>query len=148
MILVNRTLPKACDRLVTIAADAPLTKAAELLFEPACRMVVACDAHEVMIGVITRTDIVRQIRHCQGCACTTQCLEVMTKEVISCRPNDRLDEVWDVMKQRQLHSVPVIDVARQPVGLLSARDALEALRASVEYEESLLKDYVMCVGYR
>jgi hypothetical protein len=31
---------------------------------------------------------------------------------------------------------------------LSAADVLEVLLSEVEYEEELLKDYVMCVGYR
>jgi len=31
--------------------------------------------------------------------------------------------------------------------VLKARDALEGLLDEVENEESLLRDYVMCVGY-
>jgi len=32
--------------------------------------------------------------------------------------------------------------------MLSARDALQVLLEEVENEESLLRDYVMCVGYQ
>jgi CBS domain-containing protein len=148
ILTIQSALPKARDRLVTIGADAALTEAAELLFEPTCRMVVVCDATGIMVGVITRTDIIRQIRHCQGCACTTSCITIMRRHVISCRPDDALHDVWTVMKERQLHSIPVTDPRRRPIGLLSARDALEALLASVEYEESLLRDYVTGIGYR
>lgn len=148
IIFVDRILPKARDRLATVGAEAPLTKAAERLFEPRRRMVVVCDDDGAMLGVITRTDIVRQVRHCQGCACTIRCRTMMTKDVISCRVGDRLDRVWTVMRERELHSIPVIDSGYRPIGLLSARDALEALMASVEHEANLLKDYVMCVGYR
>lgn len=148
IIRIQELLPKARDRLVTIGADAPLTAAAEFLFEPTCRMIVVCDHSGVMMGVITRTDIIRQIRHCQGCACATQSMMIMTRQVISCQPDDRLDEIWSAMKEKELHSVPVVDTRRRPIGLLSARDALEALLASVEYEEGLLRDYVMSVGYR
>lgn len=148
IIRVERVLPKARDRLVTIDADAPLTEAAQLLFEPSCRMVVVCDPVDVMIGVITRTDVIRQIRHCQGCTCVTRCMIIMTRRVICCRPDDRLDDVWTVMKEKELYSIPVIDSRRRPIGLLSARDALEALLTAVEYEEGLLRDYVMGVGYR
>ena len=52
------------------------------------------------------------------------------------------------MKERRLKNVPVTDEASVPIGLLNARDALEVLLAEVEQEESLLRDYVMCVGYR
>jgi hypothetical protein len=37
-------LPRARDRLVTIAADAA-DRRAELLFEPSCRMAAACRSH-------------------------------------------------------------------------------------------------------
>ena len=148
IIRIQELLPTARDRLVTIAANAPLTEAAEFLFVPTCRMIVVCDHAGVMMGVITRTDVIRQIRHCQGCACATQSMMIMTRQVISCQPDDRLDEIWVAMKEKELHSVPVVDTRRRPIGLLSARDALEALLASVEYEEGLLRDYVMSVGYR
>ena len=42
----------------------------------------------------------------------------------------------------------MVDAERKPIGLLFARDALEMLLSEVEYEEELLRDYVMCVGYR
>lgn len=147
-IRIEELLPQAQDRLVTVGTGAPLTEAAQFLFEPTCRMVVVCDHAGIMMGVITRTDIIRQIRHCQGCSCTTRCLMIMTTQVISCRPDDRLDEIWTVMKENGLHSVPVIDRGGRPLGLLSARDGLEALLASVECEKSLLSDFVMGVGYR
>jgi CBS domain-containing protein len=124
-----------------------LPSAAELLFEPICRLVVACDPGGTMAGVITRTDIIRQIRHCHGCACATRCLMIMTRHVIFCRPDDRLRKVWAIMKEKELHSIPVIDSRRRPIGLLSARDAFETLLASVAYEEVLLRDYVMGIGY-
>lgn len=43
--------------------------------------------------------------------------------------------------------VPVIDEALRPIGMLDARDALRALLTDERYEEALLRDYVMGVGY-
>ena len=148
MIRVDNLLAKVRDRLILIGDDRQLTEAASLLSDTTRHMVVVCDRSGAMVGVITRTDIVRQIRHCQGCACTTACTAVMTRNVVSCEPKDWLHEVWSTMKERGLHSVPVVDAEGKPIGLLFARDALEMLLSEVEYEEDLLRDYVMCVGYR
>jgi hypothetical protein len=60
----------------------------------------------------------------------------------------RLRKVWAIMKEQELHSIPVIDSRRRPISLLSARDAFETLLASVAYEEVLLRDYVMGIGYQ
>jgi CBS-domain-containing membrane protein len=141
-------MAKVHDRLLVIGDDRQLTEAASLLSDDIRHMVVVCDRTGAMAGVITRTDIVRQIRHCQGCACTTACTDVMTRNVISCKADDWLHEVWSIMKENGLHTVPVVDTERKPIGLLFARDAFEMLLSEVEYEEELLKEYVMCVGYR
>tara|TARA_R110000765_G_scaffold258133_1_gene358421 strand:- start:409 stop:573 length:165 start_codon:yes stop_codon:yes gene_type:complete len=34
-----------------------------------------------------------------------------------------------------------------PIGVLNARDALQVFLTEVEQEETLLRDYVMCIGY-
>ena len=51
------------------------------------------------------------------------------------------------MKARGLKNVPVTDEDSRPVGVLNARDVLQALLRVVKNEESLLRDYVMNVGY-
>lgn len=100
-----------------------------------------------MVGVMSKTDIVKHISHCHGHACTISVSSVMSKEVISCRPRDWLRDVWSAMKARGLQCVPVIDSDSRPVGILYARDALQALLTEVENEEELLRDYVMSLGY-
>jgi CBS domain-containing protein len=72
----------------------------------------------------------------------------MTEDVVICRPTDWLHDVWSIMKERRLKNIPVTDAESRPIGVLNARDALEALMLEVEQEETLLRDYVMCVGYR
>ncbi len=148
MTRIKTILPAARVRLLLISDDRQLTEAAALLSEPHRHIVVVCNRAGAMVGVITRTDIVRQIQHCQGCACTTACTMVMTTHVISCQPNERLHDVWSTMKSKGLQSIPIVDEQGKPIGLLTAADALERLLSEVEYEEELLKDYVMCVGYR
>lgn len=148
MIRVESILPKARERLLLIGDDRKLTEAAALLAEPSRHMVVVCNSAGTAIGVVTRQDIVRQIRHCQGCACTTPCSTVMSAPVWFCRPDDWLQDVWSTMRRKGFQSVPIVDAEDKPIGLLSVRDALEMLLMEVEHEEELLRDYVMCVGYR
>lgn len=71
----------------------------------------------------------------------------MTKAVVCCNPGDLLREVWMIMKERHLKNIPILDGDSRPVGVLNARDALEALLEEIQYEEVLLREYVMCVGY-
>jgi Mg/Co/Ni transporter MgtE len=59
-----------------------------------------------------------------------------------------VNDVWSVIKERGLKNVPVVDDNSMPIGILNAKDVLQILLGEVEYEEQLLRDYVMCVGYR
>ena len=67
---VERVLPIAIQRLITIRDDALVTDAAKLLSSTHKSLVVVCNPDGVMVGVIDKTDVVRQMAHCQGVPCT------------------------------------------------------------------------------
>jgi CBS domain-containing protein len=138
----------AHSRLATISVDAPLVDVAQLLSYTQVSLVVVCDFEGAMAGVITKTDIVQQIGGCHGSACTRAAADVMTRDVAYCRPTDCLPDVLSMMARRGFVHIPVVDENSKPLGVVNARDALRALFAEEKYEESLLRDYVMGVGYR
>ena len=146
-MFVERMLPAARKRLVTIKEVAPVLEAAKLLLDCHTDLLVVRSGDELLVGVITKTDVVRQMSICQGSGCTISASSVMTRTVVHCQPNDVLSNVWSLMKDRGLKNLPVLDRDSRPIGVLNARDALELLREEVEYEEVLLRDYVMCVGW-
>jgi CBS domain-containing protein len=147
-MFIEAVLPAARARLAVIRDDAPLIDAAALLSRAEINLVVVCDSAAALAGVVTKTDVVRQVGRCQGSGCTTAAALVMTRGVTVCRPSDWLPDVWAVMKEHGRKHVPVIDESARPLGVLYARDALQVLLAEVENEELLLRDYVLGIGYR
>ena len=146
-MIVEGLLPKARERLVTIADDVPLIEAAKLL-QTGTDLVIVCSSAGVLTGVITKTDVVAQISQCQGTSCITPAALVMSRDVVLCESKDFLHDVWARMKTRGLKNVPVVDDAFRPIGLLQARDILQVLLSESESEDAMLRDYVMGVGYR
>ena len=138
----------ARSRLVTIGANATFVDAAKMLSDTQISLVVVCDPDGAMVGVITKTDIVRQIGHCGGSAGARVAADVMTCDVATCRPTDCLPDVLALMHKRGFVHIPVVDEEFKPIGVVNARDALRELLAQEKYEESLLRDYVMGIGYR
>ena len=51
------------------------------------------------------------------------------------------------MKERKLKNIPVVDRDSRPIGILRARDVLQILLEESQDEESILRDYVMGIGY-
>jgi len=144
---VEKILPAASKRLVVVRDDAPLTDAAKLLVEADADLLVACNADKRMAGVISKTDVVRQIARHPESDGRPAVSTVMTRTVVSCGPRDLLHDVWTTMKDRKLKNVPILDQDSRPIGMLNVRDLLEALLEEVEHEEVLLRDYVMSVGH-
>lgn len=147
-MLVEQMLLVTCEQLVTINADAPLIEAAKLLNGRKSSLVVVCNSDGVMAGVITKTDVVGQISHCKGCSCTIAASAVMTRDVTFCHPHLPLKDAWSRMKDSGLKHIPVVDHELRPIGVLHARQAVQALLEEVGDEEEILRDYVMGVGYR
>jgi CBS domain-containing protein len=146
-MLVERVIAIALKRLNTIQAGASLTDAAKLLCDTHKSLLIVCNSDGATVGVISKTDIVRQIAHCEGSRCTTPAEAVMTRDVTYCHPGDPLHDVLSKMKERGFVHVPIVDQESKPIGVINARDALQVLLGDVEYDVSSLRDYIMGIGY-
>ncbi|GHH25238.1 hypothetical protein GCM10008023_38360 [Sphingomonas glacialis] len=146
-MFVEGMLETAREKLVTIAEDAKLIEAAKLLTS-GTDLVIVCDSKGALRGVVTKTDVVRQISVCEGATCMCPASTVMTRDVALCHGTDLLQDVSKLMKERHLKNIPVADGDNRPVGLLTARAVLRALLSDAEYEEAQLVDYVKGIGYR
>jgi CBS domain-containing protein len=146
-MFVDRLLPVALQKLVTIIDSVQLIEAAKLLREAGTDILAVCTSSGVLAGVITKTDVVGEISRCQGQSCATPASSVMTRDVVVCKPGELLSDVWSIMKMRKLKNIPIVDAESHPIGMLNARDALQLLLVEAQDEELLLRDYVMCVGY-
>ncbi len=147
-ILVGRIDALVRSRLVTISADALLVDVAKLLSDAHISLVVVCNSHGTMVGVITKTNIVQQFSRSLESIGTTVAADVMIRNVTSCRPTDSLLDVMAIMEKRGFAHIPVVDENSKPSGVVNSGDALRALMADEKYEASLLRDYVMGIGYQ
>jgi CBS domain-containing protein len=138
----------ARSRLSTVGVDALLAEVAALLSSTQISLVVVCDASGAAVGVITETILVRQLGFGHAGVFSTRAGEVMNADFTVCAPADSLPTVLAMMHERGLIHVPVVDGGNQPQGVLNVRDGLRALLAAGNYEEALLRNYVMGLGYQ
>lgn len=147
-ILVKNIDALARSRLVTVSTDTLLVDVANLLSDTHISLVVVCDSHGAMVGIITKTNMVQQIgRSCESIG-TTVASDVMTRNVTSCYPTDSLLDVMSKMEKSGFIHLPVIDEKFKPSGVVNARDALRTLMTEGKNEAAILRDYVMGIGYR
>jgi CBS domain-containing protein len=94
---VASILSIARERLVTVQADALLTEAAKLLCGTHRALLVVCDVKGTMVGVITKTDVVRRVARSYGTLSDARVADVMTAVVTYCKQGDSLHDVLALM---------------------------------------------------
>jgi CBS domain-containing protein len=74
-----------------------------------------------MVGILTERDILTRVVARQADPAVTRVTEVMTRQVLTCRPMTRLNEARLVMRERRIRHLPVLDGERV-VGMVSIGD--------------------------
>ena len=148
MLLVQNILDGARKRLAVISQEASICDAAQILKNPHTPLAVVCNSDGRAVGVLSRGDIVNVLANTGADAHATSVGAVMTKAMFSCHVDHPLQGVWDTLNTRSLRSAPVLDSDGRPQGVVHARDLACALLEEVNYEELLLRDYVLGVGYQ
>ena len=148
MNLVHNILEDARKRLAVLSREALVSEAAEILANPNMPLVVVCDNEGIVVGVVSRGDIVRVLARARADAHKMTTGATMTTSVFSCHVNQTLQEVWEAMNARSLRSVPIFDDSGRPQGVVHARDLASALLKEVDEEEALLRDSFLGIGYQ
>ena len=148
MILVKHLLDTAQKRLAVLSVEASLFDAARILTNRDTPLVVVCDSDGIAAGVISSGHVLNVLATAGVDAVGFNAGAIMTKPLLTCHVDEYLQQVWAVMTSRTLQCAPILDDDGRAQGVLHARDVALALIDEVNYEEVLLRDYVMGVGYQ
>jgi CBS domain-containing protein len=148
MILVKHILETAQKRLAVLSVEASLFDAARILRNRDTPLVVVCDSDGIAVGVISSDHVLNVLATAGVDAMGFNAGAIMTKPLLTCHVDEYLQQVWAVMNSRILPCAPILDDNGRVQGILHARDVAIALIGEVNYEEVLLRDYVMGVGYQ
>jgi CBS domain-containing protein len=77
---------------------------------------------QTVLGIVTERDLLQRVLAARQDPDTTLVEEVMTAEVLCCRPETTIEDARTVMKDRRLRHLPVVDDQGQLHGLISIGD--------------------------
>jgi CBS domain-containing protein len=125
----------------SIGPEASVLNAALLMNEHKIGSLIVLDGGRV-VGIFSERDILQRVVVSRRDPADTKVNEVMTTEVICCRPHTTLDESRGVMKNRRIRHMPVLDDNDQLCGLISIGD-LNA-HAMHEHESTIhvMEEYI------
>jgi CBS domain-containing protein len=97
---------------------------------------------EHVVGMFTERDVLTRVVSQQRDPATTTVADVMTKEIAFCRPDDNLDMVSAMIRERRIRHMPVCDDEGELRGLISIGDLNAWNAQGREVEISYLHEYI------
>ena len=130
--------------VVTITKSRSVLAAAQALVDHNIGGLVVTEGRH-LAGIVTERDILRVTAQSPTELDTIQVEAVMTRELITARPEDPLAEVMEVMTKNKIRHLPVLK-GDQLIGIVSICVRGNACRLVAEEENSQLREYIHGAG--
>ena len=128
----------------TVATISPLATAAEaadtLRLHGVGALVVSPDGSAIL-GVISERDLVRALAERGGHILHESVTELMTSDVVTCAPEDSLEEIMRTMTSSRIRHLPVTVNGRLS-GIVSIGDVVKWRLSQLEDEASQMQSYI------
>jgi CBS domain-containing protein len=137
-MLIATILEKKGHDVATLRPTQTVSAAVSLMAERRIGAVVVEDGDRV-VGIFSERDLVKQLARTGHRALDAMLKDAMTSPVITCRSEDRLDQVMAMMSDRHVRHMPVLEGTRLR-GMISIRDLIRHRIAEKELESATLLD--------
>jgi CBS domain-containing protein len=138
---VETILRKKGDTVVTVKPDYRVADAAQILHDNRIGAALVTNAAGKVVGILSERDIVRGVaRHREACL-DMRVDELMTSPVISCAPTDSIDHLMELMTERRVRHLPVMQHGKL-LGIVSIGDVVKPRISEIEHESEALRQYI------
>lgn len=127
----------------TLPIGATLEEAARELDQRRVGSLVVLAENGAICGVFSERDLVREVAK-RGCAALneTSVGSAMTRNVITAKPDESVDEGLARMTDRRVRHLPVVDAQGGLIGIVSIGDLVKHRIAAAEAEAAAMQAYI------
>ncbi len=104
--------------------------------------VLVLDGEGSVAGIVSERDLVRALASHGAKAMELEARQVMTRDVVTCDPDDSIDQVMQTMTQGRFRHLPVVRHG-ELLGLVSIGDVVKARLEETKHETEALKAYIV-----
>lgn len=126
--------------VATVRPDTTIAVVVERLRSENIGAMVVSNNGESIDGIVSERDIVRALRPTNNLEDQTAA-DIMTVDVITCAPRDRVDELMVLMTEKRIRHLPV-EVDGSLAGIISIGDVVKCRVTELEHEAQALTDYI------
>ena len=138
---VHTILRNKGSAVATIAADATVDEAVELLRARSIGALVVSDDGESVDGILSERDIVDALGRYGDALLPLNVGKIMTRAVVTCDPDDSVADLMAEMTNRRIRHFPVVRDGRL-CGIVSIGDLVKSRLDEIEYEAHSLRSFI------
>lgn len=97
---------------------------------------------EAVVGIVSERDIVRRLDERGAELLVAQVREIMTRDVVTCTPEDTVDSLAETMTERRIRHMPVLSDGRL-TGIVSIGDVVKSRIRQLETDREQLESYIV-----
>ena len=141
-MLVSQILKgKSSQNIISIGPDDGILMAVNLLSKNRIGALVVFDDDELLVGILSERDIVREIGIKGAQVLNLLVRELMSKKVVTCNTTETAFDVLNKMTLGRFRHIPVMD-DKKMVGLISIGDVVKARLGELDMEKQALEEYI------
>ncbi len=127
--------------VVTVRPDATVAELVGMLCEHRIGALVVSTDGSTVEGIVSERDVVRDLQAMGGAVLESPVSAIMTADVITCRPDDHVESLAELMTERRIRHVPVVvdDTLR---AIVSIGDVVKSRIDALQSERDQLRDYI------
>ena len=138
---VNRILENKPADVVTVARDAPVLEVIRLMAEHHIGSVLVVESGH-LLGIATERDYARKVILQGRSSSDTPVAQIMSSPVVSVSPETTAQTCMQIMTDRRIRHLPVLDAGGRVVGLVSIGDLVKAVIEDQREEIDQLQRYI------
>ena len=104
--------------------------------------VLVLDVEGSVAGIVSERDLVRALASHGAKAMELEARQVMTRDVVTCDPDDSIGQVMQTMTSGRFRHLPVVRHG-ELLGLVSIGDVVKARLEETKHETEALKAYIV-----
>ncbi len=128
-------------KVITMAPETRISTIVHRLQQERVGAILLCVDGKTINGIISERDIVYGLVKYGVELMDRPASELMTKDVVTCAPDDKITEVMATMTQRRVRHIPVTENG-ELCGIVSIGDVVKNRLDEMEMETRVLRDYV------
>ena len=139
-MLIRQILAAKGSQVVSTQPDATIADVARLLKSKRIGAVVVTDS-QGLCGIISERDLARGLADHGARLLDMKVGQLMTKEVVTCSPEDGVQKLMHKMTAGRFRHLPVMEEGKL-VGIISIGDVVKHRLQELENEAHMLHDYI------